>query len=198
MAACGLLLPSWLEEAAAKEGALHGTKGGRRGKDRRGRHKPRSHGDKKDKNPGPDKPRGFGLSGIAFTIVVNDTHGKSLDLQYYSASDPFGNYAIMGGDSITTNGKQTGFKTVSTSAFVWINNRYYIEARNPLVAMLEGKLGHGGRIDRSGWHDGTVDSSGPLENRFAWTLKMEADDLTFYLSHLDTDASFQYVKLTIE
>lgn len=197
IAASGLFLPNWLADAEAREGALGGDKGGRRGKNRRGRSGKRTHGKKKDNSNGQDKPRGFGLNGIDFTILVEDAHGKTLDMQYYSASDPFGNYKIMGGDSVSTNGKQTGFNTVSTRAFVWINNRYYIEAINPFAALLEGKMGHGGRIDGSGWRDGTLATSGPLDSRFAWSLKMEMDNFTFYLSHLDTDSRFQHVKLTI-
>lgn len=197
LAASGLMLPGWLEEAEAREGSLHGAKGGRRGRDRKGRHKQRNHGDKKENNKDQDKPRGFGLSGIDFTIVVDHANGKTFDMQYYSASDPFGNYKIQGGDTVSTDGKQTGFKTISTSAFVWINNRYYIEATNPIAALLKGRVGHGGRIDSSGWHDGTQLGDGPLDNRFAWTVGMEVDGIKFVLSHVDTDAKFQHVKLSI-
>lgn len=196
LAASGLMLPGWLQEAEAR-GALHGARGGRRGRDHKGRHKQRSHGDKKENNKDQDKPRGFGLNGIEFTIVVDHANGKTFDMQYYSASDPFGNYKIQGGDIISTDGKQTGFKTISTSAFVWINNRYYIEATNPFAALLNGKVGHGGRIDGAGWHDGTLVGDGPLDNRFAWTVGMEVDGIKFVLSHLDTDAKLQHVKLSI-
>lgn len=48
LAASGLFLPEWGEEADAR-GALDGGKGGRRGKDHKGRHRKRTHGDKKNK-----------------------------------------------------------------------------------------------------------------------------------------------------
>jgi hypothetical protein len=47
LAASGLFLPQWLEEAAARPGANGGELGGRRGKDRKGRDKHRNHGDRK-------------------------------------------------------------------------------------------------------------------------------------------------------
>jgi len=56
LTASGLFLPETREEAAARKGALGGAKGGRHGKDHRGRdrQKRRDHGDKKDK--GNDRP----------------------------------------------------------------------------------------------------------------------------------------------
>jgi hypothetical protein len=56
LGASGLFLPEWLDEAQAREGALDGANGGRRGKNHRGRDRKRSHGDKKDM--GRDKNNG--------------------------------------------------------------------------------------------------------------------------------------------
>lgn len=50
LAASGLLLPDWLADTEAREGALGGALGGRRGKNRRGRRRRRTHGDKKRKS----------------------------------------------------------------------------------------------------------------------------------------------------
>ena len=66
VAASGLVVPEWLVETEAREGALGGAMGGRRGNDHKGRHKPRTHGDKKDdkkddRNNGQDRPRGKAL-----------------------------------------------------------------------------------------------------------------------------------------
>jgi hypothetical protein len=49
-AASGLFLPDWLAEAEAREGALDGAQGGRRGQNHRGRHRKRTHGDRKKKH----------------------------------------------------------------------------------------------------------------------------------------------------
>ena len=72
LAASGLFLPDWLEEAEARDGAYGGKLGGRHGKDHRGRdkRKRRTHGNKKDK--GRDKndspPRGTVIRDVAFSI----------------------------------------------------------------------------------------------------------------------------------
>jgi hypothetical protein len=55
LTASGLFLPEGLAETAAREGALGGDKGGRRGNDQKGRHRHRSHGDKKDKKGRKDE-----------------------------------------------------------------------------------------------------------------------------------------------
>ncbi|MFN8676967.1 MAG: hypothetical protein U0Z70_11380 [Thermomicrobiales bacterium] len=68
LAAGGVLVPRGPGQADAREGALHGTKGGRRGKNRRGRHRKRTHGDRKSRQ-NDQRPRGSGpTQNIAFTV----------------------------------------------------------------------------------------------------------------------------------
>ncbi len=75
LAAGGLALPGWLEEAAARDGAHGGELGGRRGKDHKGRHKKRSHGDKKDKGrPGSGAPQDHGPFRSTGLTVTNKTN----------------------------------------------------------------------------------------------------------------------------
>jgi hypothetical protein len=64
LAASGLLLPAVAGEPAARAGALSGDLGGRRGKNRRGRHKRkrRDHGNDKGKNGGGGLFRSTALS----------------------------------------------------------------------------------------------------------------------------------------
>jgi hypothetical protein len=73
LAASGLFLPTGDDEAAAREGALGGAKGGRYGKDHKGRHRRRSHGDKKEKGKGHDEapPQSHGLFRATALTVVN-------------------------------------------------------------------------------------------------------------------------------
>jgi hypothetical protein len=69
----GLLLPGWLGEAEAREGAFGGAMGGR-GKNRR-RHKRRSAGDEKDKDKQKDrdKPRGGGcINALSMTVIFHN------------------------------------------------------------------------------------------------------------------------------
>lgn len=49
LAASGLVLPNEEDLTEAREGALDGDRGGRRGKDHKGQHRRRSHGNRKDK-----------------------------------------------------------------------------------------------------------------------------------------------------
>jgi hypothetical protein len=79
-AASGLFLPWRLAEAAARDGAKHGELGGRHGKDHKGRHRRRTHGDKKDKGKDDrDPPQGFfdneGVLNIMFIFVNNNVAG---------------------------------------------------------------------------------------------------------------------------
>ena len=78
LAASALFLPDWLDEAEAREGALDGARGGRRGRDRKGHHQKRTHGDRKNRNKnennrGNDAPRGLssppGSRSCALTVV---------------------------------------------------------------------------------------------------------------------------------
>lgn len=70
LAASGLFLPRQLQQADAREGALDGEKGGRRGNDNKGRHKKRTHGDKKENNRNESRPpQGHGpFRTIALTV----------------------------------------------------------------------------------------------------------------------------------
>lgn len=86
LAASGLVLPAWLEETEAREGALDGAKGGRRGNDRRGRHRKRSHGDKKDNRKVQDLPLPFRNSALT---VVNDL-AEPLPCTFFAARNKAG------------------------------------------------------------------------------------------------------------
>ena len=75
LAVGGLTLPAWLEEAAARPGANGGELGGRRGNDRKGRHKKRTHGDKKDRRrPGNGAPQDHGPFRSTGLTVTNKTN----------------------------------------------------------------------------------------------------------------------------
>ena len=82
LATSGLLVPEWLEEAEAREGAYGGKLGGRHGKNRRGRdrRKRQTHGHKKDKNDKSKRPQSKGFfRHTALTVSSVAAHGKLLD-----------------------------------------------------------------------------------------------------------------------
>ena len=90
LAASGLFLPEWLEEAEARKGTLGGANGGRRGKDHRGRHRKRSHGDNKDKKI-KDIPLPFRRSALTVGVTFYD---QPIYCSFFSARNQAGdNYA---------------------------------------------------------------------------------------------------------
>ena len=81
LAAGGLFLPEWLEEAEAREGAHDGELGGRHGNDHRGRdqRKPRDHGKNKDRHDPNPPPRGSILRDVA--IYVHNLRNVPIQVQ---------------------------------------------------------------------------------------------------------------------
>ena len=79
LAASGLFLPEWLEEADAREGALGGELGGRHGKNRRGadtakrRTRARRRDDRRDDEKREEKPPGAGFFRDTAITVTNHT-----------------------------------------------------------------------------------------------------------------------------
>lgn len=69
LAASGLFLPKGFEQAVAREGATNGKLGGRHGKDHKGRHRRRTHGDKKEKGRENRAP-GAGTRGNSIKYVA--------------------------------------------------------------------------------------------------------------------------------
>ncbi len=125
LAASGLFLPEGLEETAAREGALDGELGGRRGKDRRGldARQRRNRGDKKDRKvkkgkkdegqrPDGPPPQGHGPFRATALKVINLT-GQPLDCTFFyrvkTGLDDYGlpvangTHTIAAGDSFRSD-----------------------------------------------------------------------------------------------
>lgn len=85
LAASGLFLPDWLEEAEARAGALGGARGGRRGKNHRGRnnHKKRNRARNKNKKKHKVKDKPLPFRPTAITVVNN--LGEPLPCHFYVA-----------------------------------------------------------------------------------------------------------------
>lgn len=184
LAASGLFLPEWLQETEARRGALDGAKGGRRGKNRRGRHKQRNHGDKKDKNR--DKPRGRdGLELRSVALLVHNYRPFAVQVQgwQYERLDDylfFGEWGFRqptGWEESTIQGR-TGqphftreFISTSTWAAVQVGTDRIVWGRN-LVPPF--------------WPTGTIVSGG--WNKDGWTGgdKLAQADL-FVNSRIATD-----------
>lgn len=83
LATSGLFLPDGQEEADAREGALDGASGGRRGKDHKGRHghKKQTHGDKKNKGKDQDTPRGVTRDPLPVTVAMSINNYRLVPVQ---------------------------------------------------------------------------------------------------------------------
>ncbi len=80
LAASGLFLPRGLEQAVAREGANDGQLGGRHGKDRKGRHRRRTHGDRKGKRPAPGNG-GIGDRTVNVAVTVQNFRTVAVPVQ---------------------------------------------------------------------------------------------------------------------
>ncbi len=90
LAASGRSLPEWREEAEARKGTLGGANGGRRGKDHRGRHRKRNHGDRK-KHKVKDIPLPFRRSALTVGVSFYD---QPIHCSFFAARNQAGdNYA---------------------------------------------------------------------------------------------------------
>jgi hypothetical protein len=125
-AAGSLILPRWLDEAEAREGALDGKFGGRNGKRHHGRHHRRTHGDK-DK----DKARGRDIlfRGIRFTV----NYGRSAESMNVAFREQYdhGDFRFVPPTPDVSLAHAATFETESIRGYLWIDNRYYIGAVNP-------------------------------------------------------------------
>ena len=154
LAASGLFLPEWPEAIEAAEGAYGGKLGGRHGKDHRGRHRRRTHGDKKDKGGNNDHgPRGS-FRGIEWQVNCSEAVGPFLVECWGSGSSRID--FKVGGATVSHDHPAT-FQTDVRFALLWIDFKYYVAAENPAAGFPRVTLGHGGTYDPTNhWRNGTV------------------------------------------
>ena len=106
LATSGLLVPAWLEEAEAREGAYGGKLGGRHGKNRRGRdqRKRRDHGNDKNNDHGKQggAPRGNNLPYWLAIDVGNET-GAAFTFELYRFAG-INEFKVRGPESLQPHG----------------------------------------------------------------------------------------------
>lgn len=151
--ACGLVLPGQLEDAEAREGALGGKLGGRRSQNRRGRHRKRTHGKKKDKprGGGPFKVRPF-----VFLLNLYSEHAP-IKVDFYSTRLRPGQGDLWQLKESKSLVRSAGisFATAEIKAAVWLDDRILIDASGRFPGV---RIGHGGDFwaGNRGWQGGTV------------------------------------------
>ncbi len=185
LAASGLFLPQTGEEAAAREGALGGAKGGRHGKDHRGRdrHKRRDHdkkGHDKKKDRGNDRPpQGAIFRDVA--LYVHNMRNVPVQVQGWqhhpTGPNPGGNWYFRDNswDWSTIEAKPvTGmerFKDFVGSEWmvvVRIGTDRVVGAGNAMLTYPGGWIKSGGWDAKHGWN--------PLGDTLAKDDKMHIDD----------------------
>lgn len=163
LAASGLFLPQWLEEAAARPGAAGGELGGRRGKDQKGRDKKRDRGKKRDKHDDNDKQKAPGCpwpKGIRFEFAAGGI-SKSVKVDFYKLTydSDLGivQYAQLLQSRTVAPYSTVAFQSAHADCMVRIDDNDFIEGRNPLAGWPEVTLGYGGEITGSGvWNPSTI------------------------------------------
>ena len=73
LAAGGLFLPAWLDDASAREGANDGEMGGRHGRNRRGRDSQGGRGRKRDKHDKQNAPGNRGRKDVDIVLITGNT-----------------------------------------------------------------------------------------------------------------------------
>lgn len=165
LAASGLFLPSPGEDAAAREGAAGGRLGGRHGKNRRGRKRRRTHGDKKRDRNGSGKPPGGGLR-IAkdILLLVHNDGPNPVSIEFWYDGNPLleNEWHRDRNASNLAAGAETRYQSPTRSAGAWFDTggflqTFWVAAFNPLANTPHVSFRWGGEVrDGVGHTGGTV------------------------------------------
>jgi hypothetical protein len=164
LAAGGLFVPVWREEAAARPDWSSGSHlGGRHGKNRRGRdeNRQRKRGDNKRRTrESTRRARGIGPHPIRFTVVAGALP-KSLFVELYALDNsptfaPLKMGRYLESKTLASN-HTVVFQSNDTDCLLWIDHRVFIEAYNPGLGWPELSLGIGGEpLDGGVWEPRTT------------------------------------------
>ncbi len=175
LAASGLFLPAELGETEAREGALGGDKGGRHGKNHKGQHRHRTHGNKKNKGKANRPPgSGSGKWSLVRYVAVRTAYlwsepGVSVDFYFRVKRDldNWGPLVFAKTAEIYPGNVDYAPERYSIVAFFHgpaLPSTIYVEMRNGLFITPWAKVIAGCSIDGNGnIVGGTTLASGDLE-----------------------------------
>jgi hypothetical protein len=164
LAASGLVLPDWLIEEAEADNhpvrRIQKRKAQRRKKHRTGLEHRREVQRRQD--DGQDKGRG----GVIFDGIwfdVTNYWGTTITVEFWvQATDE----TFKKEPTITiNNGRSDSFLTGEAEAFLWIDHRYLVYAKNPWVGYVYSEMAKGGSVGPRGWtrgSDGNIVTSGEV------------------------------------
>lgn len=182
LASSGLFLPGTEDDAEARDGSLGGDKGGRHGKNNRGRdkHKRRDHGDKKDKG-NSSAPQSGGKFFRDVALFVHNMRPNPVQVQgwqlHFTGPNPGGDYyfADSSWDWSTLGAKPANgaeqFKDywgTEWAVVVRIGTDRVVGASNDMLTRPSGFIYSGGWDATHGWN--------PLGEKLAHDDKMYVDD----------------------
>lgn len=152
LATSGVFLPGEHENALARDGANGGKLGGRRGKDHRGQHKRRNHGDRKDRRQNDkDKAPGSGKfrQNIALYVYNKRTTDASVrgwtggKVVGYHTTTNFVTIPAMQGSTVHFHDfvfdDTEGTVEIAPDHFAWVTNTY--GPINPRLVIARGQWG---------------------------------------------------------
>jgi hypothetical protein len=181
LAAGGLFLPEWLEDAEAVEGLYGGTLGGRHGKDHRGRdNRKRRNRDRNDapRNSGSPRPNGIEFD---FRRLVTGGPPDTVPVALW-IRQPNGAWSLQITVSVANPGGYDFKRTAANfelSAALWIDQKHAVVVDRTASSIPTLILGHGGAFDRaSGWHGGTTAVNQPSV-QIGTTVQATMDALGF-------------------
>jgi hypothetical protein len=173
LTASGLFLPETGEVAAARDGALQGAKGGRHGKDHKGRHRRRTHGDKKDKgkhgNEAPPQDHGP-FRATALTVINQRLSPQDCTFFYriktglddYALPTPDGDRTLLYNESFRYDPDRYRVGVLLKNASGWQD--LYADVRNLSFWFPRGGVSVGDKLDP---HNGKFGSRYFAEQEFS-------------------------------
>lgn len=153
----GLVLPATLQDSAEARGALGGDKGGRRGNDHKGRHKKRSHGDKKENNKN-DAPRGGDPLFRSTALTVTNKTSQAVQCTFFfrtkTGLDDYGLPIANGTQTINPNQSarydSDHYRVGALVTKVLGPNDLYADVRNVSFFFPRGGVTQGSNLDPHG------------------------------------------------
>ena len=160
LAASGLFLPKCLTDVEAREGSAAGQLGGRHGSNKRGRHRRRTHGDKKDNTN--NKPPGAGAQIVKdVQLNVYNDGPNGISIEYWFDGNPLlGNEWHQDRSSHDlAAGATERYQSPTRSGGAWFYTggsfqTFWVGAFNPLLGKPEISFRWGGDVQDGRGHTG--------------------------------------------
>ena len=176
LAGIGIFLPEWAVQEARS--AQHPVTHVQQHKNkRRNKRRHQLHHRRTQRRHGNGTTRGgsFGFRGIEFRVEQSGFRPAIIAFYTDRFSIDNGSSTVLEATKTIEPGSRATFQTRYPKAFLWIQDRYVVIARNPQLGTPALTLGYGGAIDKSyGWQNGTTTFDGSMtEGQAAPALQVD-------------------------